>query len=650
MVVRAASAALIDERSLNNLLRGLLIIGLLILFLSVGREFLEPLVIAALLSFILAPVIRFLRGLGIWRTPAVIITVFAALAFIAAIGSTLVVQITQLAAELPHYESTLRAKAQQLGGASLASSVLETATGKLRELSDEIGKGKIGADAASDSAVPTKPLLVEVQPPPLSALESISNLLHPLLSPLATTGLVILFLLFILLRREDLRDRFLRLAGTGDLQRTTAALDDAGQRLSRFFLMQTLLNVGFGVVIGAALGVIGVPYAAVWGILAGLMRFVPFIGVFIAVFFPILLAAAADPGWTMVFWTAGLFLVAESIAGQVLEPVLYGQHTGLSPVAIVVSTLFWALLWGPLGLLLATPLTVCLVVLGKHIEALNFIDVLLGDEPALEVEERFYQRLLAADATEASDLSEQELKSVALSNYYDAVPMKALVLAQRDAARGKLSPEKQLEICDTMEDVVDALKEYADEPPLAEGTQTGASTGTSVSAETGHELRSVTKEEMSPDWQLAHPILCIASRSALDQAAAVMLTQILEKHGLDARVQPFQDVSSAKSFKVDAPDARIVCLSYFGAASSPVHVRYLIRRLRRVMPAAKFLACFWMLDPDDSKLEAWRVTVGADLVASSLAAAARICLTAAAAATPDRANVQSAAPTRLILA
>ena len=623
-----------------------MIIGLLILFLSVAREFLEPLVIAALLSFILAPVIRFLRWVGIWRTPAVIITVFAALAFLAAIGSTLVVQITQLAGELPRYESTLRAKAQQLGGASLASSVLETATGKLRELSEEIGKSKSNAGAASDSAVPrAKPLLVEVQPPPLSALKSISNLLRPLLSPLATTGLVILFLLFILLRREDLRDRFLRLAGTGDLQRTTAALDDAGQRLSRFFLMQALLNVGFGIVIGAGLGVIGVPYAAVWGILAGLMRFVPYIGTFIAAFFPIVLAAAADPGWTTVFWTVGLFLVAEPIAGQVLEPVLYGQRTGLSPVAIVVATLFWALLWGPIGLLLATPLTVCLVVLGKHIDALNFLDVLLGDEPALEVEERFYQRLLAADATEASDLSEQELKSLALSDYYDAVPMKALVLAQHDAARGKLSPEKQLEICDTMEDVVDAMKEYADEPPIVEGTQTGASSDASVSAETGHELRSVAKEEMSADWQVAHPILCIASRSALDQAAAVMLTQILEKHGLDARVQPFQDVSSAKSFKVDAPDARIVCLSYFGAASSPVHVRYLIRRLRRVMPAAKFLACFWMLDPDDSKLEAWRVTVGADLVASSIAAAARICLTAAAAATPDRGNVQSAVPT-----
>ena len=194
------------------------------------------------------------------------------------------------------------------------------------------------------------------------------------------------------------------------MQRSTAALDDAASRLSRFFLMQTILNAGFGVFIGAGLWLIGVPNAVLWGILAGLMRFVPFVGSIIAAFFPIALAAAVDPGWSMVLATAALFIVAEPLAGQVIEPVLYGHHTGLSPVAIVVSTLFWALLWGPIGLLLATPLTVCLVVLGRHIEALEFIEVLLGDEPALEPEERFYQRLLAGDATEAADQAEKQLK------------------------------------------------------------------------------------------------------------------------------------------------------------------------------------------------------------------------------------------------
>ena len=350
---------------------------------------------------------------------------------------------------------------------------------------------------------------------------SLANLVRPLLSPLATTGLIVLFLVFILLRREDLRDRFLKLAGAGDLQRTTAALDDAGQRLSSFFLMQTLLNAGFGIVIAAGLAVIGVPHATLWGILAGFMRFVPFIGSFIAAFFPVVLAAAADPGWNTVLCTVGLFLVAEPIAGQVIEPVLYGHHTGLSPVAIVVATLFWALVWGPIGLLLATPLTVCLVVLGKHIDALNFIDVLLGDEPALEIEQRFYQRLLAADATEASDLSEQQLKKLALSDYYDAVPMKALILAQHDAAQGKLSQEKQLQIRDTVEDVVDAMKEYSDKPPTEKAVPADDATSDVLAptksapppdALDGREpLPTVTMETLSPSWRVTYPILCIAS-------------------------------------------------------------------------------------------------------------------------------------------
>ena len=294
------------------------------------------------------------------------------------------------------------------------------------------------------------------QPEP-KGLESIANLVRPLLSPLGTTALAVLFLIFVLLQREDIRDRFLRLAGTADLQRSTAALDDAASRLSRFFLMQTIMNTGFGIFIGDGLWLIGVPNAVLWGILAGLMRFVPFVGPIIAAIFPVALAAAVDPGWSMVLATAALFVVAVPLAGHVIEPVLYGQLTGLSPVAIVVSTLFWALLWGPIGLLLATPLTVCLVVLGRHIDVLEFIEVLLGDEPALEPEERFYQRLLADDSTEATDQAEKQLKEQTLSAYYDSVPMKALALAQADAAHGKLPADKQLAIRDTMSEIVDDL-------------------------------------------------------------------------------------------------------------------------------------------------------------------------------------------------
>ena len=590
---------------------GLVVAALIILFLYIGREILEPLVIAALLSFVLVPLLRRLRSWGMWRVPAVIFTVLFAIAVIAALSSTIVFQVAQLAEGLPRYETNLRTKIRALGGGALTSSALERASDTLKDLQNEISK-------PAQSVAPTpgpKPMVVEVRQPEPKGLVSIANLVQPLLSPLITTALVILFLMFILLQREDIRDRLLRLAGTADLQRSTAALDDAAARLSRFFLMQTILNAGFGVVIGAGLWIIGVPNAVLWGILAGLMRFVPFVGSIIAAFFPIVLAAAVDPGWTMVLATAALFIVAEPLAGQVIEPVLYGQHTGLSPVAIVVSTLFWALLWGPIGLLLATPLTVCLVVLGRHIEALEFIEVLLGDEPALEPEERFYQRLLAGNATEAADQAEKQLKEQSLSAYYDSVPMKALALAQTDAAHGKLPRDKQLAMRDTMAEIVDDLADYADEvPDPKEGGPAEPQTPI------------ILKEQLTPSWQVDHSVLCIASRSPLDEAAAEMLAQLLQKHGLAAMVQPFADVASVKTFKIDALDAPLVCLSYFGAIANPAHVRYLIRRLKRLMPHAKFLAGYWMLGENPDKGEEWRTAVGAHFMATSLADAVAICV------------------------
>jgi predicted PurR-regulated permease PerM len=604
-------ARTIGSQGLSSLASGLIVATLIIVFLYVGREILEPLVIAALLGFILAPLIRLLRSWHLWRVPSVIVTVLVAIAVIAALGSTIVFQVAQLADDLPKYESNLRSKIRALGGGSLMSSSLERATDTLKDLQSEISKS--GPSAASTAG--QKPLLVEVRQPEPKGLDSIANVVRPLLSPLATTALAVLFLMFILLQREDIRDRFLRLAGPADLQRSTAALDDAASRLSRFFLMQTILNAGFGVFIGTGLWIIGVPNAVLWGILAGLMRFVPYVGSIIAVFFPIALAAAVDPGWSMVLATVGLFVVAEPLAGQVIEPMLYGHHTGLSPVAIVVSTLFWALLWGPIGLLLATPLTVCLVVLGRHIEALEFIEVLLGDEPALEPEERFYQRLLAGDATEAADQAETQLKEQSLSAYYDSVPMKALALAQADAAHGKLPADKQLAMRDTMAEIVDDLADHVDEPPEPKEGQPSPPA-----------IPVLSQEELRPDWQVDHPVLCIASRSPLDEAAAMMLAQLLEIHGLSARVQPFADVASAKALKVDAPDAPLVCLSYFGAVGNPAHVRFLIRRLKRLMPNAKFLAGYWLLGEDPEKGEDWKSAVGAHFVAMSLTDAVALCV------------------------
>ena len=261
------------------------------------------------------------------------------------------------------------------------------------------------------------------------------------------------------------------------------------------------------------------------------------------------------------------------------------------------------------------PLTVCLVVLGRHIEPLGFIEVLLGDEPALEPHESFYQRLLAGDATEAADMAEKQLKKQSLSSYYDAVVMPALALAQTDAARGKLLPERQMEIHDTVEEVIEDLDEYSDEP-------TDEETGLAP-------IPTLDPAALPAAWRVEHPILCVASRSPLDQAACVALVQLLGKHGLSARVLSFADVASMRALNVGAADSPLVCLSYFGSAGNPAHVRYLTKRLHRAMPQARFLAGFWMLR--DTKAEEWRAAVGADLAATSLRKALAVCVAEASA-------------------
>jgi predicted PurR-regulated permease PerM len=603
----------VNTSGLADVAHGLMIAAIIILFLYVAGSIVEPLAIAALLSFILAPVMRRLRTWGAPKVVAAIFCVGLTLSVIGVLGTTLGLQGGQLAKDLPTYENNLREKIKLLGNMPFLSGVLDRASGTLRDLQDELSRtesrpptGQLGGSV--------KPLPVEVHQPEPRGLEAISNIVRPLLSPLGTTALVILFLLFILLQREDIRDRFLRLAGTADLQRSTAALDDAATRLGQFYMMQLLLNTAFGVVIAVALAIIGVPNAVLWGILAGLMRFVPFIGSLIAAFFPIAVAAAADPGWTMPLMTAALFIVAEPAAGQVIEPVVFGQRTGLSPVAVVLSTLFWTLLWGPVGLLLATPLTVCLVVLGKHTEGLKFIDILLGDDPPLLPEERFYQRMLSGDATDAADQAEEELKTRALSAYYDAIPMRALVLAQGDAAEGKLSDDRQQTIRSTMDEIIEDLDDYRDASPEDERAAKIA----------GDDNGDSTVEQLRPVASTSR-VLCVASRSPLDQTAASMLAQILTKRGVSAVSLPYERAGFESSLSFDNRAAKLICLSYFGAASKPAHVRYIIRRLRRLMPQAKFVACFWMLRDERTKLVEWKTVVNADFAASSLEDAATIC-------------------------
>jgi hypothetical protein len=463
-------------------------------------------------------------------------------------------------------------------------------------------------------------------------------LISPLLHPLATTGIIIIFVIFILLQREDLRNRLIRLAGSHDLQRTTAALDDAASRLSRLFLIQLLLNGTFGVVIGIGLWLIGIPSAILWGILAAVLRFVPYIGAAIAAAFPLALAVAVDPGWTLLLWTLALFLVVEPVVGHVIEPMVYGHSTGLSPVAVVASATFWTALWGPIGLVLATPLTVCLVVLGRHVERLEFLDVMFGDRPALSPPEIFYQRMLAGDPTEAAEKAEEFLKERSLSSYYDEVALKGLQLAQADSERGALDHERLAKIKDAVAEFASDLADQDDRPPPKVNATTDAeatSAVESVAEDAPYEnLPVLGTSELLPEWQSEHPVLCVAGRSLIDEAAAIMLGQLSTAHGLKARVEAAEALSTANIFRLETTGVMIVCLVYLDL-SAPAHMRYAVRRLRRKLPQATIILGCWMKHIDVGGLERLRDGARADLVAASLGEAVKLCIELARADKPS---------------
>jgi predicted PurR-regulated permease PerM len=611
---------------------------IIISMLYFGRDIFVPVALAILLSFVLAPLVGILQRIHVPRGLAVVSVVILAFALIFAMGSLLATQLTQLAGDLPRYQSTISEKIQSFRDTKAGRGTLERASDMLKDLSKELDKPKDASSARVPGSAlgpkvsgPPAPVPVEVRQPDPGALESLRTLISPLVHPLATTFIIIIFVIFILLQREDLRNRLIRLAGSSDLQRTTAALDDAASRLSRLFLTQLILNGAFGVVIGTGLWLIGIPSAILWGILAAALRFVPYIGAVIAAAFPLALAVAVDPGWSMLLWTLALFLVVEPIVGHVVEPMVYGHSTGLSPVAVVASATFWTALWGPIGLVLATPLTVCLVVLGRHVERLEFLDIMFGDRPALSPPEIFYQRMLAGDPTEAAEKAEEFLKERSLASYYDEVALKGLQLAQADAERGALDQERLMKIRDAVSEFASDLSDQDDRPP-AKGNSTtdveASSAVESVAENTANEnLHILSKETLPPEWQSEHPVLCVAGRSLIDEAAAIMLAQLSTAHGLAARVEGAAALSTTNVLRLDTTGVAIVCLVYLDA-NGPAHMRYSVRRLRRKLPKATIILGCWVKEIDPAALELLREGAKADLVATSLGEAVKLCIEA----------------------
>jgi len=586
----------------------------LVVALYFGREVLLPIALSVLLSFVLAPPVRLLRRLRLPNFAAVAAVVFLACSIIFGLATLMFAQVSQLAGELPSYQANLREKIHDLRGVATASGTLEQASQVLRNLQRELDRPqRTNPTTTTETNPPERPIPVEVRQPDPGALQTLATLIAPMINPLATTGIIIIFLVFILLQQQDLRNRLIRVVGSHDLHATTMAMDDAGKRLSRLFLMQLALNAAFGLIIGFGLWIIGVPSAPLWGMLAMVLRFVPYIGAIIAAILPLIVATAVDPGWSMMLMTAALFLLVEPIIGHVIEPMIYGHSSGLSPVAVVVSATFWTWLWGPIGLILATPLTLCLVVVGRHVDRLKFLEILLGDRPALLPTERAYQRMLAHDPIEIEEQAQSFLEERPLSEYYEKILLGALRLAWADSQRGRLDQQQMLRIRDTAAEVIDNLEAHKDmtqpqpedlaEGPLAKLEQLEA---------------ALPAGSPSPPIQWTQgSVLCIPGTGLLDEPVAMSFAQLLRRAGIPAEAKEADTLSMSKLFALDTKNVALICLCYLEHATV-AQVRYASRRAARQAPGIQILVGIFNHTENTSEVDLRPIASDAEVVQGTL--------------------------------
>jgi predicted PurR-regulated permease PerM len=563
----------------GNALINLAVAGLIVTALYVAREVLVPVALAVLFSFVLGPFVIRLQSWRIPRTLSVMVAVFVGFSIIFSLGGLMVSQANRLAEELPGYQQTLREKIHGLRGvAAGGSGTLERASRVLKELDTELqspARGQPTIDGLRRQPL-DKPIPVEIRQPDPGTLTTLVAIIQPLIQPLTTTGIVVIFVIFILLQRQDLRNRFIRLAGSHDMQRTTAALDDAGQRLSRLFLNQIIVNAAFGLIVGVGLQLIGVPSAPLWGLIAMILRFVPYVGSPISAVFPLILAAAVGSGWGMLLMTAALFGTLQLIAGQVVEPLVYGRSSGLSPVAIVISASFWTWLWGPIGLVLATPLTVCLVVVGRHVDRLQFLDVLLGNEPALTPPQLVYQRMLAGDPIEASQQAQTFLAGASLEDYYNTIMLEGLRLAEADSRLGRLDRDRIERILATVTEVVDDLQTHEDWIPTEADVADTRSDLARLEPVADIGLAAPLLER----WERPGAVLCIPGCGKLDETASLVLAQILNRRGIGAAAERADALSMSRFFSLDLSQAAAFCICYIGKPSDAM-IQYTVRRLSK---------------------------------------------------------------------
>jgi len=558
-----------------------------------GRAVLIPITLSVLLSFLLAPLVQMLRRLHMGQLPSIFIAVLFALASLLAVGALIGAQLVQLAGDLPQYQVAIEQKIETVQEKTVgrADSLMSRAAVALQRVAPSKPNPPRPTGRAARNA-PAVPQPVEVHEPAPTPMQLAQRALSPAIAPIETTFIVLVVTIFILLQREDLRDRLISLFGSRDLHRTTTAINDAAVRLSRYFVAQLGVNLSAGGVIAIGLAIIGVPGALLFGVIAALLRFVPYIGIWIAAILAVFLAAAIQPQWTMAVYTLILFIVVDLVAGQIAEPLLYGHRSGLSPLAVVVAAIFWSWLWGPIGLVLSTPLTLCVVTMGRYADRLNFLTVLLGDQPALTPAQNFYQRLLADDPHEAIVQAERLLREMSLIDYYDTVVLEGLKLARNDAMRGVLMPDQLQRVNDALVDIVENL-EIADGLPdrLARPEAADAASALHASASASADLSERHGSPVS-----AHPpmpravektsVLCVPGRGSFDEVTTAIAVQLLGRQNLAPMMATHSGYRSARADEPSFKDASVICIVSLDAPESPPYLRNMLRRTREWRPRA----------------------------------------------------------------
>jgi predicted PurR-regulated permease PerM len=557
-----------------------------------AKVVLIPFALAILFTFILTPLVRWLEKIRIPRIIAVLLVVTLVMAAIGSIGWVVANQLVDVTNQLPDYTTNIKSKIDFFRKSSPQR--LTNATAAVQAISTEIRASATPAPAApapktpssklpgASAASPAKPVPVEVIPPAGNFIES----LQTFLGPVGTAGIVLVFTIFMLLQREGLRNRFIRLAGSGRLSVMTHAMDEAGDRVSHYLFFQSLVNACYGLLAGIFLYFIHVPNALLWGVIAGLLRFLPYIGPPVGALLPTLFSLAVFNDWTRPLMVLGFFVVLEIAVANFIEPMLYGARTGISSLAILVAAVFWTFLWGPIGLVLSTPLTVCLVVMGRHVPNMQFLNVLLGDEPVLLPSAHFYQRLLAADQVEARQVLNRHLKDKSLEELYDSVVIPALRLAEQDRHRNDLDEESEKFIYQTTKDLVKRLSEEIKDQsgPNRPGEQATTSGPADKPLEPPKRFSSV---------------VCLPARDEADEIIATMLAQLLERAGYNSQCVPLGSVVDMLA-RVEKVKPDIVCVSAL-PPFAVTHARNLCERLRSQFPNQGIVVGLWDFSGDKAK-------------------------------------------------